>query len=121
MSIEIIGTHNNVLVIMLSGRLKQSELAELQRSMAEKVGKQEKIGVLVVATAFEGWDKSSRWGDDLEQQFAMDPLIRKMAIVGDKNWEDLAITFTGKGLRRFPIEYFTPTEIAQATAWVENE
>jgi len=120
MSIEIIGTHNNVLMITLSGRLKQSEHAELQRSMAEKVGKQEKMGVLVIATAFEGWDKSSRW-DDLEQQFAMDPLIRKMAIVGDKKWEDLAIMFTAKGLRRFPIEYFTPAEIAKATAWVESE
>lgn len=41
-----------------------------------------------------------------------------MAIVGDKKWEDLALIFTAKGLRKFPIEYFEPAQIAHARAWL---
>lgn len=119
MSIEIVGKVNGVLTVTISGRLKQSEHAHLQRTVMEKIGPQEKVGILVVATNFEGWDKGADWGD-LDLQFAMDPLIRKMAIVGDRKWENLTLMFTAKGVRSFPIEFFSPSEIAKATAWVEK-
>ena len=35
-----------------------------------------------------------------------------------RKWEDLALMFTAKGLRKFPIEYFEPSQMAQARAWL---
>jgi hypothetical protein len=43
-----------------------------------------------------------------------------MALVGDRQWEELASLFTGKGFREFPIEYFEPGEIDKAQAWLNQ-
>jgi len=47
-----------------------------------------------------------------------DPFIRKMAIVGEKKWEELAMLFTGQGMRKFPIEYFPPADLDRAKTWL---
>jgi len=117
MSCEIVGEDNGVLTVKITGKLKQSELSELQKKAFDIISPLGKAGVLIVATDFHGWDKSCDWGD-LERQFALDPLIRKMAIVGDQKWESLTLLFTAKGLRRFPIEYFEPADILKAVSWV---
>jgi hypothetical protein len=41
-----------------------------------------------------------------------------ITIVGARKWADLALMFTAKGLRKFPIEYFEPAQLAQARAWL---
>jgi hypothetical protein len=46
-----------------------------------------------------------------------DDHIRKIAIVGDLKWKETAEIFTGKGVRRIPIEFFPPEKLAEAKAW----
>jgi len=94
-------------------------LADFRKKALDLLSPRGKAGVLIIATDFHGWDKSCDWGD-LENQFALDPLIKKMAIVGEKKWESLALLFTAKGLRHFPIEYFEPADILKAVSWVED-
>ena len=36
--------------------------------------------------------------------------IERMAIVGERQWEELALLFTAQGLRTFPIQYFGPAQ-----------
>ena len=43
-----------------------------------------------------------------------------MAIVGDEQWKDLALMFTAKGFRPFPIEYFAPGGLAKAHTWLAS-
>jgi len=43
-----------------------------------------------------------------------------MAIVGDRNWEAEVQLFTGKGIRRVPIEYYEPADLAKAKAWLAS-
>jgi hypothetical protein len=47
-----------------------------------------------------------------------DPYIRKMAIVGEKQWEELALIFAASWVRKFPIEYFQPADLERARAWL---
>lgn len=120
MSIEFVGELNAVWTITLRGVLSQAELNDFKRAARTRLEQSSgKVGVLIVATEFQGWAKGGDWGD-LEQQFMVDPFIRKMAIVGDKRWEDLSALFTAKGFRDFPIEYFPPGQIADAVAWLEG-
>lgn len=42
-----------------------------------------------------------------------------MAIVGERRWEELALLFTAKGLRSFPIQYFGSGQAADARAWLD--
>ncbi len=59
--------------------------------------------MLVLTDNFEGWERGGAWNDFSFSD--SDASIERMAIVGDRKWEDLALLFTAKGLRAFPIEY----------------
>jgi hypothetical protein len=108
---------NAVVTIKITGRLLESELAAMQHQAAALIRTLGKLRILVLTEAFEGWDRGGDWTDfGLQEQ--NDPYIEKMAIVGEKRWEDLALLFTCKGLRPFPIEYFTPDRLAAARAWL---
>jgi hypothetical protein len=50
-------------------------------------------------------------------QTVMDPLIHKMAIIGEQLWESIALAFSGKGHRAFPIEFFPAGHLREANSW----
>jgi len=117
MSAEIIDTAGGIVTARITGKLTQPALAALQTATGDILQKQGKARLLVLVENFEGWQRGGDWGD-LSFQIEHDAQIEKMAIVGDKKWEDLALIFAAKGLRKFPIEYFEPAAIAQARAWL---
>ena len=45
-------------------------------------------------------------------------LIERMAIVGERKWEQLTPLFAANGLRAFQIQYFEPAQLAAARAWL---
>lgn len=117
MSAEITDNSNGIITVKVTGRLTESELTAVQQRAAAIIRAQGKVRILVVAEAFEGWQRGGEW-NDFALQDQTDPFIEKMAIVGDKQWKDLALAFTAKGLRPFPIEYFAPGELDKARAWL---
>jgi hypothetical protein len=117
MSAEIIDHSGNTLTVRISGLLTQPDLAALQRAVGDILDKQGKARLLVLAENFEGWQRGGNWGD-VSFSAQHDKHIEKMAIVGERQWEDLALMFASKGLRHFPIEYFPAAAIAHARAWL---
>ena len=117
MSAEIVAAVDGILTIKITGKLTKPELESVQKDAAELLAAQGKMNFLVIAQDFEGWAKTGDWGD-LSAQDTIDPKVKKMAIVGEKKWEDLALLFAAKGLRKFPIEYFQPGDLARARAWL---
>ena len=117
MSADIIDETGKVLTARVSGKLTQPELAKLQQATTETIRRQGRVRILVIAENFQGWEKGGDWEDDSFQS-QNDPYIEKMAIVGDRKWEDLAVIFVAKGLRSFPIEFFPPADLAKARAWL---
>ena len=118
MSAEIVSNAEGILTIKVSGKVAQPELAAAQKSATEILKKQGPSRLLVLAESFQGWGKGN-WGD-LSGQQAIDSQVDRMAIVGEKQWEDLALLFTGKGFRRTAIEYFTPADLPKARAWLAS-
>jgi hypothetical protein len=117
MGAEVLGLSNGVVSIRIAGRLTEEDLAGMQQHTAAIIRDRGKVRILVLAEDFVGWEQDGRW-DDFSMQEQNDNDIEKMAIVGDKRWEDLALIFTARDLRPFPIEYFTPGELANAQAWL---
>ena len=117
MGAEITDAREGVVTVNLSGMLTQSELAHLQKAAADIIRVQGKVRILVLAGQFTGWERGD-W-DDFTFQSEFDPSIEKMAIVGDKRLEELALLFTAKELRRFPIEYFATGDLESARAWLK--
>jgi hypothetical protein len=120
MSAEIIDTAGGLITARITGKLTQPELAALQNAAGDLIQKLGKSRLLVVAESFEGWQRGGDWGD-LTFQMKHDEQIERMAIVCEKKWEDLALIFASKGLRKFPVEYFEPAEIATARAWLAEK
>ncbi|MCI0747204.1 MAG: STAS/SEC14 domain-containing protein [Verrucomicrobia subdivision 3 bacterium] len=117
MSAQMVSVADGVLTVRVGGQLKVSELQAMQKAAADAIEKSGKARVLCLADDFLGWEKSSGWGD-VSFQARYDPFIEKIAIVGDRKWEDLTLLFTSKGIRRVPIEYFAPSDLAKARAWL---
>ncbi len=117
MSAEIIDTTEGIITIRVSGKLTHPDLVAVQQRAAELLKQQHKMRILVLAEEFEGWEQQGDWGD-LGFQVENDQFIERMALVGKKKWTDLAMLFTAKGFRKFPIEFFPPEAAAQARAWL---
>lgn len=114
MSIQLTGMEDGLVTVKVAGKLAPADLAQFQQGMVKLIQNEGKTRVLVLAEEFQGWEKGD-WGD-ISFQARYDPMIEKMAIVGCERWRDLALLFTGKGLRRVPIEFFGDAE--KARAWV---
>jgi hypothetical protein len=117
MGIELFELSGNVLMVVVSGQLKQPELAEVQQAASTIIRIRDKVRMLVIAEDFQGWNSEDDWGD-LSFQDENDAKIERIAIVGDREWKDLAITFAGRGFRDFPIEFFEHGQMAKARAWL---
>jgi hypothetical protein len=117
MSAEIVNVVDGVLTVRISGKLAHTELADVQRATADVLREEKTLRVLVLAENFAGWERAGDWGD-VSFQAENDASIERMAIVGDRKWEDLALMFTAQGMRPFPIEYFEPTQAAAARTWL---
>ena len=117
MSVEIANVSDGLLTVKIAGHLKKSELVRAQASVAEMIRKYGKVQLLVFATDFLGWAREDDWSE-MSSPASQDKHIEKIAIVGDKRWEDLALAFTGKGFRPVKIEYFVPADLAKARAWL---
>jgi len=120
MGAEILNVSDGVLTLKVRGQLTQAELATAQKAAGDIIGKQGPLRILVLTENFTGWERGAGW-DDFSFQTQHDTSIERMAIVGERKWEDLALMFTAKGLRKFPIEYFDTARLADARAWLAEK
>jgi hypothetical protein len=117
MSAELINQEAGMVTIKVSGNLRQAELVAVQQKIAKLIQNKGKVKALVLVEKFQGWAKGDNWGD-VSFQMEHDNSIERMALVGERKWEDLVLAFTGAGVRPFPIEYFD--DMAQARAWLNS-
>jgi hypothetical protein len=117
MSYEIVDSTGGTLTIRISGMLTYAEYDAGQRKAAEIMRQQGRMRSLVLLEQFLGLEKEGNWGDI---SFAMefDKYLEKIAFVGEKKFEDYVFLFTGKGVRKVPIEFFEPADLAKARAWL---
>lgn len=110
----------NVFVIRVSGQLAKNEVDEAQANCETAISKLGHIKILVITKDFTGWEKAEGW-EDTSFSERNDAYIKKLAIVGDEKWRDMAYLFTLKGLRPVPIEYF-PEEFEEAARqWLSED
>lgn len=116
MSAGIVSNRDGLVTSRITGVLTHPELKRMQESIVALLHRQGSLAILVIAEDSQGWQKGG--ARDEVSFMENDPCIRKMAIAGEKQWEELAPVFTAKSLRPFPIEYFPPPDRARARAWL---
>ena len=121
MTLEPVSADDGILTVKVTGQLTAAQWhaaqsAALDRTRPSPPGS---VPVLVVAEDFLGWERGS-WPDSpLQAEF--DRHVRRLAIVAEPRWQDLALLFTGKGLRRIPIEFFVPSDVQAARRWLISD
>jgi len=110
---------NNICVLRISGTLKRSEFGAEQSAMAGKIDAGAKPRLLAIVENFEGWERGADW-NDLDFLFSHSDQIAKIAIVAEPRWEVQALAFAGAGVRRAPVKFFSPEELARARAWLSD-
>ena len=83
----------------------------------EAIAREGKVRALIIAEAFEGWERHDGWGD-VSFITGQGQHIEKMAIVGDEKWRDDALAFTAKGFRPTAIEFFPASRLTEARSWL---
>jgi hypothetical protein len=104
MPVEIIDATGKLLQIKIRGMLKKAYYDRIIQIAKEAIAREGKIRGLVIAEAFEGWERKEDWGD---VSFMMEEgqYIEKMAIVGDEKWRDDALDLPPKDYRPIAIEF----------------
>ena len=111
---------NDICVLRVSGTLGQSEFAQSQEALAQKIDAGAKPRLLAILEKFEGWERGADW-NDLDFLITHSDQIAKIAIVADPTWEQKALAFAGAGVRHAPVRFFPPNELAEARSWIANE
>jgi hypothetical protein len=119
MSAQITDVSGGVITLKVSGKLQEPQLTAAQNQVAEIINKQGKVRILAIAEDFKGWAREGNWAD-VSFSWNYDSSIEKMAIVADGEWETLALAFTAKGFREFPIEFFEPRDLEKARVWLAS-
>jgi hypothetical protein len=118
MPFEIIEAHGSLIIVRIKGLFTKDDLNQMQTRAAEVIKKEGKIRILAILENFLGWEKGGDW-EDMTFQLEHDNDIEKMAIVGEEEWRDLVSAFLGKPFRPFAIEYFEPSQLDRARAWLD--
>jgi hypothetical protein len=117
MPCEIVENIGCLLVAKIAGKLSKPEIDAAQKAAVDVIGREGRVRILILAENFQGWEEKGNWGD-LSFMVKYDNQIERIAVVGEKKWEDLTIAFTGKGMRSAQVEYFLPAQLATARTWV---
>lgn len=119
MSAELIDVFQGIVTLQVDGQLTPQEFAALHEVTRRELDALGGGRILILAERFTGWSKTEGW-NDLSFQTVSDHLIQRMALVADVRWEQLALLFTAKGMRPFPIEYFETGHEVEARAWLNS-
>jgi hypothetical protein len=119
MSATLLDASDGILTIEIKGKISPATLASVQGQILETLQTWGGGAMLLLCDEFEGWTNGD-WSDTSFQMQA-DNLLRKMAIIGELQWKDMAMAFTGQGYRPFPIAFFESGLTESAKAWLSAE
>lgn len=105
-----------VLAIKLTGKLTKEDYEHFIPEVERLVKQHGKLRLLVHLHDFHGWTAGALW-QDLKFDFHHSRDIERLAIVGEKSWEQGMASFC-KPFTSATIRYFDQTEAAQAHTWL---
>lgn len=120
MPFTIVDGTGPIINVKISGEIDKTEVTQIQAAALGAIQRCGKIRALFILDNFRGWKRDGNWGD-ISFMTQHDQEIVKIAVVGDEQWRDLVCAFLAKGFRAAAVEYFVPTDLPKARAWLETE
>ena len=103
----------------LSGKLHDEDYKTFVPQMERVIEREGKVRLLAHFHDFHGWDLHAAWDD---MAFGAKHLrdIEKVALVGDRKWEEWMARIC-KPFTRAAVKYFDAGELDKAWAWLREE
>lgn len=102
--------------IRASGTLSKEDYERFTPLLEKEIKDEGKIRILFEMKDFHGWDAGALW-EDIKFDFRHFSDIERVAIVGDKKWEEWMATFC-KPFTSAEIHYYDQSRIDEARNWI---
>ncbi|MGV3278239.1 STAS/SEC14 domain-containing protein [Rickettsiales bacterium LUAb2] len=113
-----ITNHKNHIHIKVTGKVSHKDYTEhLMPELNKEIKDNKNINVLVEATDFNDWEYKAVL-DDLKTSIKHRKDFNKVAIVGNKSWEEFLSNFFSMFMRA-QIKYFDSPSLNEAEEWVK--
>ena len=117
--VEIIKNYDDsIFGFKFSGKLHDEDYKQFVPAVEDALKKNNKIKVLAQFENFEGWDMKAMW-DDFKFGIEDATKIERLAMVGDKKWEELLANIF-KPFMKGEVKYFDQKEIDAAWNWLQS-
>jgi hypothetical protein len=107
-----------LLKVQVSGKLQHDDYQDFVPEFERLIKQHGKIRVLFEMVDFHGWATSALW-DDIKFDVTHFKDIDRLAMVGDKKWEQGMSVFC-RPFTTAKIRYFDHTAITEANQWLEE-
>lgn len=101
-----------------SGRLSKSDYDRFVPRFEQIVKEEGPVRLLIYLNDFEGWDLGGMW-EDLKFDTQHQNDLGKVAVVGDKKWQDWGTTLS-KPFFKAEMRFFNQDQLEQARAWLRE-
>jgi hypothetical protein len=107
-----------VLEVQVSGKLAHEDYLHFVPKFEQLIKQHGKLRVLFDMVDFHGWKAGALW-DDIKFDLKHFSDIERLAIVGDKQWEEGMSVFC-RPFTTAEIQYFDHAKAGEARAWVAD-
>jgi hypothetical protein len=107
----------NAVGYKISGTVTKADYDTMVPDVEALVEQNGTVNLLLEMTEFK-WEKVSAWGTDMEFGRDYHKKIEKMAIVGDKKWQEW-LTKVTEPFYAVEAKFFSPDDVDDAWAWVK--
>ena len=108
----------NVVYTIATQKLTKEDYNEIIPLLEEAIRNFGKIGWYFEMQNFDGWTPEAAW-KDMNFDFSNNENLKKVAMVGDKDWEKL-ITQIMKPFTQADIKYFDLEDKNKAKTWIKS-
>lgn len=104
--------------LLVDGKLEASDYDFFIPEIEQQIDQYGKINLLVELKNFQGWTLGAAWEDT---KFGIRHFndIKRLAIVGDQNWEK-GMAFFAKAFTMAEVKYFDTSSRKEAISWVND-
>jgi hypothetical protein len=108
-----------VLEVRVTGKLTKEAYQKFVPAVDAQIKEYGKLRILFLMQDFHGWTAGAMW-EDLKFDLKHWKDIERLAIVGDKKWENGMAAFC-KPFTKATIRYFDAAQIEEARQWLESD
>jgi hypothetical protein len=108
-----------ILEVRVTGKLTKDAYQKLVPAVDAQIKQHGKLRILFVMHDFHGWTAGALW-EDLKFDLAHWKDIERLAIVGEKKWEQGMASFC-KPFTKATIRYFDAAQLEEAREWLASE